>query len=231
MEQVAVWESIIRSSDKDIDRVGAGYALGALAASDASLCRRQDALEALNRLLDARQHNARRAAMYGFASAGMSGVPLLMKRITSPDEYPISVIVATVFALGEACSQPTTEVVTALGKLLAHWRDRMDSYCAEVASAFDNQREVSMTERARLTSGGATSMNSMDEFATALQRGTATVSAHTFAATFRASDNVILTHATNIRSVAGNAQIHPSTWLVGKGRLSTWNVGRARSYK
>ena len=177
-EQVAVWESIIRSSDKDIDRVGAGYALGALAASDASPCRRQDALEALNRLLDD-SHNARRAAMYGFASAGMSGVPLLMKRITRPDDYPLSVIVATVFALGEACSQPTTEVVAALGKLLGHWRDRMESYCSDVASAFDNLRKVSMPERARLTSGGATSMNSMDEFATALQRGTATVSAHT----------------------------------------------------
>ncbi len=176
MVQVTTWEQTVQSSRRDIDRVGAGYALGSLAAGDVSQNRQQDALVALNRLLDG-NHNARRAAMYGLASAGMSAIDILINRIVRPDENPLSVVVAAVFAMGEACVQPTAEVVAALGNLLAHWRNSMEGYCTEVACASgDKQRDISMTERARLTSGGATSMNPMDSFATALQRGTATVS-------------------------------------------------------
>ena len=192
MEQVSDLERTIQSSNKDIDRVGAAYALGSLAGTDvvpgsrpgndivSSQHRQHDALKALDRLLDG-QHNARRAAMYGLAAAGMSAVDLLIKRISRPDDYPLSVVVAAVFALGEACTQPTTEVVAELGNLLVHWRRSMDNYCADVASAAADQREVSMTERAYLTSGGANSMNPMDGYATALQRGTSTVSTLTFA--------------------------------------------------
>lgn len=149
-----------------------------MAAGDASLHSQQQALEALDRLLDG-SHNARRAAMYGLASAGMPAVDLMMERITRPDNYPLSVVVAAVFALGEACCLPTRQVVARLGDLLVEWRRRMSTYCTEVACAVaDTHGEISKTARARLTSGGATSMNPMDGFATALQRGTATVSAH-----------------------------------------------------
>ena len=180
MEQVTAWEHTVQSSRRDIDRVGAAYALGSLAAGGRSYSLQQDALEALNRLLDGHD-NARRAAMYGLASAGMSAVDLLINRIAHPDDYSLSVVVAAVFAVGEACSQPTAEIISALGNLLANWRHSMEVYCTEVAcSRGEQQREISMTERARLTSGGATSMNPMDSFATALQRGTATVSAALF---------------------------------------------------
>ena len=185
VEQVIALERMVQSSTRDIDRVGAGYALGLLAAGDTPRRIQLDALDTLNRLIDG-HNNARRSAMYGLACAGTSAVDLLMQRIARPDDYPLCVVVAAVFALGEAGSQPTTEVVCTLGNLLVRWRSSMETYCAEAALAtVDTQHSISKTDRARLTSGGATSMNPMDGFATAMQRAAATVSIYANSLTTR----------------------------------------------
>ena len=183
---VAASDATLRSSTKDIERVGAAYQLGTIiaaaavgaAAASVHVHSREEALTALDRLLEDAGHNARRAAMYGLASAGPCAVELLMRRIVQPN--PQYVVVAAVFALGEACTQPTAEIVAALGNLLNAWRQTMEDYCARQAAAAaaaggDAAVAVSRTERSRLTSGGATSVNPADDFATAHQRGTATV--------------------------------------------------------
>ena len=88
-EQIGDLERTVQSSNREIDRVGAAYALGSLAGNDivSSRHRQQDALKALDRLLEG-QNNARRAAMYGIASAGMSAVDLLVERIRGWLEGP-----------------------------------------------------------------------------------------------------------------------------------------------
>jgi hypothetical protein len=230
-EQIGDLERTVQSSNREIDRVGAAYALGSLAGNDivSSRHRQQDALKALDRLLEG-QNNARRAAMYGIASAGMSAVDLLVERISRPDDYPLSVVVAAVFALGEACTQPTTKVVAELGNLLVHWRHSMGSYCAEVASAAADQREVSMTERAYLTSGGANSMNPMDGYATALQRGTSTVSTHALICLAPGASNLLDCSACCVELT--RIGVVGCTWdrficLLETDRVGTWNAGRA----
>ena len=61
----------------ELERIGAGYALGSRgAAGDHAM------VAALIQLLqDGRNHNARRAAMYGLAAAGDNAVPALIRVI------------------------------------------------------------------------------------------------------------------------------------------------------
>lgn len=99
----------ILSSSKELDRIGAGYALGnqAAAGDHASVA-------SLIELLQNGHDNARRAAMYGLASSGDVAVAPLASLITNliqasepVDVATQNVIVSAMLALGEASITPT----------------------------------------------------------------------------------------------------------------------------
>jgi hypothetical protein len=101
--------STILSSRKELDRVGAGYALGKQAAGGD-----HTALAALIELLQTAHDNGRRAAMYGLAASGDAAVPQLASVITSliggseqVDIHTQNVVVSAMLALGEASITPT----------------------------------------------------------------------------------------------------------------------------
>ncbi len=101
--------STVLSSPKELDRVGAGYALGNQAAGGD-----HTALAALLELLQTGHNNARRAAMYGLAASGDMAVPQLASLITSlistsgqANIATQNVIVSAMLALGEASVTPT----------------------------------------------------------------------------------------------------------------------------
>ena len=103
----------VLSSPKELDRVGAGYALGNQAARGDDT-----AVLALMELLQTGSNNARRAAMYGLAASGDVAVPHLTSLITSlievskhDDVGTQNVIVSAMLALGEASITPTSEAM------------------------------------------------------------------------------------------------------------------------
>ena len=108
----------IRSSRREMDRIGAGYALGTDAAhGDAQ------AVAALCELMHG-PPNARRAAMYGLASAGDVAVAALLDLLRaelSSDSGDQDRMVAAMLALGEADRTPLPESVELLGQVLSKW--------------------------------------------------------------------------------------------------------------
>ena len=103
----------VLSSPKELERVGAGYALGNQAARGDDT-----AVVALMELLQTGSNNARRAAMYGLAASGDVAVPQLTSLITTlievsehDDVSSQNVIVSAVLALGEASITPTSEAM------------------------------------------------------------------------------------------------------------------------
>jgi hypothetical protein len=125
---------MVRTSGKEVHRISAGYQLGTAAAAGDT-----EALAALATLLHDDKHRARRAAMYGIASAGDGAVETLLGTIRAVPAATngggsLNVAVAAVFALGEACVTPTIEAVAALGGVLAAWRAVMADYCTAVVA-------------------------------------------------------------------------------------------------
>ena len=169
--RIAKLTAVVRQSDREVERIGSGYALGAAAsAGDVA------AVAALIGMLMNGLPATRRAAMYGLASAGQPAVSALMAAVVEAAADPAKEhqAVAALLALGEASHAPTIETVAVMGSALSRWRDEMAAHVESARIPADvEDANRSIPHRSLLTSGGANKMSDPDLFATARQRSIA----------------------------------------------------------
>ena len=79
-------------------------------------------------------------------------VVVVLLKLLHTEELHLHLKTAAAFALAEACTAPTAEMVTALGTLLSSCQVQMLTHCKEVAAAQHPDASISLAERAKLTS-------------------------------------------------------------------------------
>jgi hypothetical protein len=170
-------------SRREIERIGAGYTLGAAAGGGCG-----GSLAALLTLLREGAPPTRRAAMYGLAAAGDPAVPPLVALLqglqaatpatttaaewsTARAEHQHTVICA-LMALGEASRTARLEAVQAIGAIITAWSTQLNMHVAARAAKGEvMEPDHPSMHRGLLTSGRSTGMSEVDVFATAQQRG------------------------------------------------------------